>query len=97
MNWFEIPEAFMPFARIAVILAAAIALKILFRFTTRRLVSRLRKSVRNGAFASDQRLMARTKTIAAISNNFATCLLLITETVFIVSELVIDVVPLIAL
>jgi small conductance mechanosensitive channel len=96
MNWFEIPEALMPLARIAVIIGAAIALKILFRFTTRRLVGRLRKSVRNGAFSSDQRLMARTKTIAAISNNFATWLLLITATVMVLSELGIDVGALIA-
>lgn len=96
MEFLEIPQSLQPAIRIAVILAAAISLRVILKILANRVVSKLRNKAENGGVAGEQRLVSRSATIASISNNFATWAIAITTLVMVLSELGVDTGALIA-
>ena len=91
-----IPEALQPAIRIAVILAVAIGLRITLKILANRLTKRLKARPGNGSAKSSERLLARSATIASITNNFATWAIAVTTIVMVLSELGVDTGALIA-
>jgi small conductance mechanosensitive channel len=96
MEFLEIPQSLQPAIRIAVILAAAISLRVILKILANRVVTKLRTKAENGTATSEQRIISRSATIASISNNFATWAIAITTLVMVLSELGVDTGALIA-
>lgn len=82
--------------RIVAILLAAIVLRIIIKAATRRLVRSIAKSAEAKTQLSEQRVLARTATMASILDNLATWGIAVTATVMVLSELGVDTGALIA-
>lgn len=73
--------------RITAILLAAIVLRVVIKIATRRLVRSISKQAETKSVLAEQRVLARTATMASILDNLATWGIAITATVMVLGEL----------
>ena len=103
MNFTQILQEWSALIAIIAIVLGAVILRIGLKIASRKVVrtvvsgvKRVEKDERVDSILAEQRLSARTKTIASVLDNFATWAITITAIVMILSELGVDVGALIA-